>query len=84
MDIHEESPFEIENDRDINEHESYFINTSLSPCSNEKSLDSIDLYNIITHEISNPLMLSAPKNFGRVVGDVYVNHKYYRSHCVKS
>jgi hypothetical protein len=58
------------------------MNTSSNPCSYEKSPESIDLSNIATHEIFNPLILSASKDFKRVVVDTYVYHKYYRSHCV--
>lgn len=31
LDIHEESPLEVEKDGDINEHGNYFISTSSSP-----------------------------------------------------
>ena len=54
MDIHEESPLELEREGYINEHGSYFINTSSNPCSHEKSPESIGLSNIATHEIFNP------------------------------
>ena len=37
MDIHEETPLEIEKEDDIDEHGSYFMNTSSNPCSHEKS-----------------------------------------------
>lgn len=63
LDIHEESPLEVENDGDINEHGSYFISTSSSPCSSEKTPDSISLSNIVTLEIFNPLILPAPNFF---------------------
>jgi hypothetical protein len=82
LDIHEESALELEKEDDINEHGSYFINTSSNPCSYEKFSESIDLSNITTCEIFNPLILSIHKNFERVVVDAYVYHKYYRSRCV--
>ena len=54
MDIHEESTLELEKEDDINEFGSYFMNTSSNPCLHEKSLESIGLSNITTHEIFNP------------------------------
>ena len=41
LDIHEESPLELEREDYINEHGSYFINTSSNPCSYEKFPKSI-------------------------------------------
>jgi hypothetical protein len=82
IDIHEETPLELEKEDDIDEHGSYFTNTSSNPCSYEKSPESIDLSNIATHEIFNPLILSAFKDFERVVVDAYVYYKYCRSCCV--
>ena len=82
IDIHEETPLELEREDYINEHASYFINTSSNPCSYEKFPESIGLSNIATHEIFNPLILPVHKNFERVVVDAYVYHKYYRSRCV--
>jgi hypothetical protein len=82
IDIHKETPLELEKEDDIDEHGSYFINTSLKPCSHEKIPESIGLSNFTIHEIFNPLMLSVPKNFENVVVDVYVYHKYFRSHCM--
>jgi len=82
LDIYDESPLEVENDRDFNEQGSYFINTSSSPCSYETSSNSIGLSNLSTFKISNPLILSIYKNFNRVVVDAYVYHKYCRSLCV--
>ena len=82
IDIHEETPIELEKEDNINEHVSYFMNTSSNPCSHKKSLKSIGLSNLATHEIFNPLVHLVHKNFERVVVDVYVYHKYYRSHCV--
>jgi len=79
LDIYVESPLEVENDGDFNEQESYFINTPLVPCSYEKSLDSLSLSNIASHEIFNLLMLTVPKVFERVVVDTYVYHKCCRS-----
>ena len=37
IDIHEETSLELEKEDDINEHGSYFMNTSSNPCSHEKS-----------------------------------------------
>ena len=82
IDIHEETPLEPKKKDNINEHGSYFMNTSSNPCSHEKSLESIGLSNIATHEIFNPLMLPIHKIIERVVVDAYVYHKYYRSCCV--
>jgi hypothetical protein len=82
IDIHKETPLELEKEDDIDEHGSYFINTSLNPYSHENFLESIGLSNFAIHEIFNPLMLSVPKNFKKVVVDIYVYHKYHRSHCV--
>jgi len=56
LDIHEESPLELEREDYINEHGSYFINISSNPCSYEKFPESIGLSNIATHEIFNPLI----------------------------
>ena len=75
LDIHEESPLELEREDYIDEHGSYFINTSSNPCSYEKSPKSISLSNIATHEIFNPLILPVHKNFERVVVDAFVYHK---------
>ena len=65
----------------INEHGSYFINTSSNPYSYEKFPKSIGLSNIATHEIFNLLILPIHKNFERVVVDAYVYDKYCRS-CI--
>ena len=54
IDIHEETPLELEKEDNINEHVSYFMNTSSNPCSHEKSPELIGLFNIATHEIFNP------------------------------
>jgi hypothetical protein len=78
IDTHE---VEFEKRDQMNEHENYFINTPSNPCSDEKSSGFIGLSNVATHEIINPLMLPVPKNFKRVVVDVYVYHKYCRSGC---
>ena len=56
LDIHEESTLELEKEDNINEHGSYFWNTSSNPCSHEKSPESIGLSNIATREIFNPLI----------------------------
>jgi hypothetical protein len=82
IDIHKETPLELEKEDGIDEHGSYFMNTSSNSCSYEKSPESIDLSNIATHEIFNPVILSASKDFERVVVDAYVYHKYCRSYCV--
>ena len=84
LDIHEESTLELEREDDINEHGSYFTNTSSTLCSNEKSPESIGLSNIATHGIFNPLILPIHKNFVRVVVDVFVYHKYCKSHWYES
>ena len=63
----------------INEHAIYFIATSFTPCSYATSSQSIDLSNIATFEISNPLFLSIYKNFKRAVVDAYVYNKFCRS-----
>jgi hypothetical protein len=81
IDIYEETPLEFEKGDHIDEHGSYFINTSSNPCSYEKSPGSIGLSNIITREIFNPIILPVHKFFKRVVVDAYVYHKYCRSHC---
>jgi hypothetical protein len=81
IDIHEETPLELEKEDYINEHESYIMNTSSNPCSHEKSPKSIGLSNIATHEIFNPLILPVHKDFKRVVVDAYVYHKYCKSQC---
>ena len=79
IDIHEETPLELEKDDNIDEHESYFMKTSSNPYSHEKSPELISLSNIATHEIFNPLMLPIHKDFERVVVDAYVYHKYCKS-----
>ena len=79
IDIHEETPLELEKEDDIDEHGSYFMNTSSNPCSQEKSPKSIGHSSIATHEILNPLVLPVYKNFERVVVDAYVYHKYCKS-----
>ena len=84
IDIHEETPLELEKEDDIDEHESYFMNTPSNPCSHEKSPESISLSNIATHEIFNPLKHSIYKDFERVVIDAYVYHKYCKSHWHES
>ena len=55
IDIHEETPLELEKEDNINEHGIYFMNTSSNLCSYEKSLELIGLSNIATHEVFNPL-----------------------------
>ena len=83
-DIGETNPREtlniqIRDEDNVIEHGIYFIPTSLTPCSYETSSHSIDLSNITTFEISNPLFLSIYKNFKRAVADAYVYNKYCRS-----
>ena len=63
IDIYEETPLELKKEDDIDEHGSYFMNTSSNPCSHEKFPESIGLSNIATHEIFNPLMLPIHKDF---------------------
>ena len=82
IDIHEETPLELEKEDDIDEHGSCFIKISSNPFLLEKSPELISLSNIATHEIFNPLMLPVYKDFERVVVDAYIYHKYCRSHCV--
>jgi hypothetical protein len=72
IDIHEETPLELEKEDDIDEHGSYFMSM--------KSPKSIGLSNITTHEIFNPLMLPVHKIVERVVVDAYVYHKCCKSH----
>ena len=84
IDIHEESPLELEKEDNIDKHGSYFMNTSSNPCSHEKSSELTGLSNIATHEIFNPLMLHVHKIVERVVVDAYVYHKYYKSHWHES
>ena len=74
--IQEETSLELEKEDDIDEHGSYFMNTSSNPCSHEKSLESFGLSNIATHEIFNLLVLLIHKIVERVVVDAYVYHKY--------
>jgi hypothetical protein len=82
VDIHKETPLEFEKEDDINDQGSYFMSTSSNPYSYEKPPDSIGFSNITTHEIFNPLILPAHKNFERMVVDAYVYHKYCRSRSV--
>ena len=81
IDIHEESTLELQKEDDINEHGSYFLNTSSNSCSHEKSPESIGLSIIATHVIFNPLILPIYKDFEGVVVDAYVYHKYCKSRC---
>ena len=84
IDIHEETPLEIEKEDDISKHGSHFMSTSSIPCSHERSPESIGLSNMATHEIFNPLILPVYKDFERVVVDAYVYHKYCKSHWHES
>ena len=79
IDIHEETPLELEKKDNINKHGSYFMNTSSNPYSHEKSPELIGLSNIATHEIFNPLVLPIHKDYEMVVIDAYVYHKYCKS-----
>ena len=79
IDIHEETTLDSEKEDDIDEHGSYFMNTSSNPCSYEKSPEPIGLSNNATHEILNLLMLPVHKFFERVVVDAYIYHKYCKS-----
>ena len=54
VDIHEETPLELEKKDNINKHGSDFMNTSLNPCSHEKFPESIGLSIIATHKVFNP------------------------------
>ena len=65
IDIHEETPLEIEKEDLISERGSYFMNTSSNPCSYEKYPESIGLSNIATHKIFNPLILLIHQDFER-------------------
>ena len=78
LDIHEESTMELEKEGYINEHGSYIMIISLNPCSHGKSPELIDL-STTTHEIFNPLILPIHKNFERMVVDVFIYHKYFKS-----
>ena len=82
--IQEETSLELEKEDDIDEHGSYFMNTSSNPCSHEKSPELIGLSNIATHEIFNPLILPIHKDFERQVVNTYVYHKYCKSHWHES
>jgi hypothetical protein len=81
IDIHDKSTLEHKKEDYISKHGSYFVDISSNPCSHEKSLESIGLSNIATHEIFNPLMLFVHKDFERVVVDAYVYHKFCKSRC---
>ena len=83
IDIHEETPLEPEKEDNINEHGNYFMNTSSNLCSHKKSLESFGLSNIATQKIFNPLILLYHKDFERVIVDVCVYYKYYKSHWHK-
>jgi len=79
LSIHEKSSLEIGEKDNINEHGTYFIATSFTPCSYATSSQSFGLSNITTFEISNHLFLSIYKNLKKVVVDAYVYNKYCRS-----
>jgi hypothetical protein len=55
IDIHDETPLELEDD--IDEHGSYFTNISSNLCSHEKSPELIGLSNIAYTRSSTPLSL---------------------------
>jgi hypothetical protein len=63
IDIHKETPLELEREDDIDEHGSYFMSTSSNPCLHEKAPESIGLSNIATHEIFKPLVLHVYKGW---------------------
>ena len=54
INIHEETTLVPEKEDDIDEHGSYYMNTSSILCSHEKSPESIGLSNFATREIFNP------------------------------
>ena len=54
LDIHEESPLELQKEDDIDEHGSYFMNTSSNPWSHEKSPKSISLSKLPHMRSSTP------------------------------
>jgi hypothetical protein len=84
IDIHEETPLELEKKDDINEYGSYFINTPSNPYSYEKFPKLICISNNATHEIFNPLILLVHKDTEREIVDAYVYHKYCKSHWHES
>jgi hypothetical protein len=75
---------EFEKEDNISENGSYFIYTSSSPSSHDQLPKSPSLSISTTHEIFNPLFLSPPIDFERVVVDAYIYNKYSRSHWHKS
>jgi hypothetical protein len=79
IDIHEETTLEPKKKGDIDEHGSYFMNTSSNPCSHKKSLELIVLSNIATTRSLTPSYFLFIKTFKRVVVDAYVYHKYCKS-----
>ena len=79
IDIHEETPLELEKKDDIDKHGNYFMNTSSNPCLYEKPPKLIGLSNFATHEIFNSLILLVHKDFERVVVDAYV---YYIANLI--
>jgi hypothetical protein len=84
IDIHEETTLEPKKKGDIDEHGSYFMNTSSNPCSHKKSLELIVLSNIATTRSLTPSYFLFIKTFERVVVDAYVYHKYCKSHWHES
>ena len=55
IDIHKETPLEIEKEDFISEHGSYFMNTSSNPCSHEKSPEPIGFPALPHTRSSTPL-----------------------------
>ena len=54
IDIHEETPLELEKEDDNDEHESYFFKTSSNPCSHEKSPELMSLQHCHTQDLEPP------------------------------
>jgi hypothetical protein len=84
LDTHNGLILEFEKEDNISENGSYFIDTSSSPSSHDQLPESPSLFISFTHGIFNPLILSPPIDFERVVVDAYIYNKYSRSRCHKS
>ena len=65
----------------IDEHGGYVLNVPSTPCSYEKSPDTIHS-SAMSYKTYNPLLLSVHKNFERFVVDAFVYYKFCRSRCV--
>jgi hypothetical protein len=70
----------LEMENFINEHGSYPLILSSSPCSFKKSSKSIFLSATTTQEIYNPFTLRVSKIFAVEVIDAFVYHKFSKSH----